>query len=385
MNPGDRWEMKLVLAPTGPGEITNCLRVALEHGARLTTAVTQPMLSLRKSGPGQAQLNDALTYTLTVTNGGTAPAEGVEIVDQLPEGLETKDNRRQLSFNIGTLPPGETKSATYEVIAKAPGQHRNRAVATAQGGLRDEVESMVNVTEPRLEIAMTGPLQQSFNRSALYRITVQNPGTAPLSNLRITNRVPANAAFVSASDGGRMSEGQVEWILGGLSPGASRVLELKLRPQTAGILVNQAVAVADRGLAARAEVRTEIVGAAGVLMELVDTEDPVEIGAETVYEITVVNQGTIPATNIRIVATVPAEMAAVRVQGPTDHKTDGAQVTFAPLNLPPREQTVYRITVKALMAGDVRFRVQMSTDQLAEGGPVMEEESTTIFDPAGDG
>jgi hypothetical protein len=39
----------------------------------------------------------------------------------------------------------------------------------------------------------------------------------------------------------------------------------------------------------------------------------------------------------------------------------------------------YEIFVRALRTGDVRFKVEVTADQLKAGGPVHEEESTTIY------
>ena len=53
-----------------------------------------------------------------------------------------------------------------------------------------------------------------------------------------------------------------------------------------------------------------------------DTDDPVEVGGETSYIINVRNQGQVPVTNLTVIADVPAQMAVVRVTGPSDHAKD---------------------------------------------------------------
>jgi uncharacterized repeat protein (TIGR01451 family) len=376
---GARQEIRLVLSPTGGGDVDNCVRVEFEHGVRLRTRLTRPTLQLQKQGPVDAQLFDALNYQLTVTNTGNSPAANVLIVDDLPEGLEHKDNRKQLSFPIGSLAPGESRNVSYEVIAKKTGRFTNRAVVTADGGLRDEVQSAVNVNEALLVLKMTAPRQQSFGRSIPYELTLTNNGSAPLTNVVLIDKLPAKAAFVSASDSGRLAGTQVEWSLGTLAAGATKKVELKLRPTTAGDIVNLAEARADRGHKAMADATTSIVGEAGLLFEVVDTEDPIEVGGNTQYNIIIRNQGSVPATNIRITATVPAELAVSKVTGPTDHKKDGRKVVFEPLNLPSGQDTIYRVQVRGIKAGDARFRVELTSDQL-KSGPLLEEESTNVFE-----
>jgi uncharacterized repeat protein (TIGR01451 family) len=254
----------------------------------------------------------------------------------------------------------------------------NRAVVTADGGLRDEVQASVHVTEAKLGLAMTAPAQQSFTRSIPYEITVSNDGSAVLSNVAIVNPLPSGTAFVSASNGGKVVGGQVEWSLGTLGPGVNKKLEMKLRPLATGEVVNHAEARADRGLKMHAQARTQIIGAPGLLLEVVDLEDPIEVGGDTQYNIIVRNQGGVPATNIRITATVPAELAVAKVQGPTDHKKEDHKIVFEPLTLAPGKDAIYHVFVRGLKSADVRFRVEVTSDQLP-AGPLLEEESTNIY------
>jgi uncharacterized repeat protein (TIGR01451 family) len=151
-----------------------------------------------------------------------------------------------------------------------------------------------------------------------------------------------------------------------------------------GEIVNQAEAAAGRGVRATAEARCVILGAAALLLEVVDLEDPIEIGADTQFQIIVRNQGSIPATNVRVTATVPAELAIIRVQGPVDHRKDEQTIAFEPLHMPPNSDTVFRATVRAAKPGEVRFRVAVTADQLS-AGPVLEEESTTLYNGSNGG
>ena len=109
-----------------------------------------------------------------------------------------------------------------------------------------------------------------------------------------------------------------------------------------------------------------------------DSEDPVEIGGTTAYLITVRNQGSSPVTSVRIQATAPAQEQVADATGPAKHRIDGQKVIYDPVTLRAGETARYRVDVKALRAGDVRFKVQLTADQLI-GGPVEQQESTTIY------
>lgn len=380
VQPGSRHDIQLILVPSGGEEVDLAVRVQFEHGVRVRTQLARSALRLQKSGPGEAQPGETLTYRLSVTNTGTVPVGNVVIVDELPDGLETRDGRRVLSFSLGTLGVGDSRQFAYEVIARRPGRFVNRATVTADGGLRDEVQAVIVVSEPALDLRISAPSEMSFGRSLAAELTVSNTGSTPLGNVVVTAPIPAGTGLVSASDGGRQVGSQVEWQLGTLPPGAKETLELKLRPTTAGRVVILAEARSDRGLRVTADAATVIVGEAGLLLEVVDLEDPVEVGGDTQYNIIIRNQGSAPTTNIRITAFVPPELAVSRVQGPTDHTKEDGKIVFEPLNLPPMRDTIYRVYVRALKAGDVRFRVELTADQLP-AGPLREEESTNIHPP----
>src|SRR5262249_27370800 len=113
-------------------------------------------------------------------------------------------------------------------------------------------------------------------------------------------------------------------------------------------------------------------------LDVGDTEDPVPVGGQTSYNVTVRNEGTTPAVNVRIVATVPEQFTLTRADGPAAYAKEGPKVIYQPFTLAAGGETRYHIEVKAERPGDVRFKVELTADALT-GGPVLQEESTTIY------
>jgi uncharacterized repeat protein (TIGR01451 family) len=389
VGPCCRREIVLVLAPTGPGEVRDCARVQFEHGECVVTRVGAPApppppvpggLTLTKQGPAEALLYDALPYRLTVTNRGSAPATDIRLTDTLPDGLEPTAGQNPLTWDLGTLGPGQQRVVEYQAAAKKAGRWTNRAVVTSATGGRQEATATVTVGAPRLELTKTGPARRYVNRPATYLLTVRNTGTRPATGVVLTDVLPRRTAFVSASDGGRRTDDQVEWDLGALPPGGRRTVQLVLRATAAGEVVNRAAVRADRTPKAEAEAATVFEAATGLTVDVEDQDDPVEVGAETKYLITVLNQGTAPATGVVVRATAPEQMEVRGAAGPAPHRQEGRRVTFGAITLQPHDEKVYEVRVKALRPGDVRFRVEVSADQLTTG-PVRREESTTIYNP----
>src|SRR5919201_1458164 len=99
--------------------------------------------------------------------------------------------------------------------------------------------------------------------------------------------MPAGFKMVHATAGGRHDfvTRTVAWFLGRLEPGQSREVSMELVAVNPGSHLNKATVTAARGLHAEGELTTRVEGLPALLMELVDLDDPLEVGAQTSYEI----------------------------------------------------------------------------------------------------
>jgi uncharacterized repeat protein (TIGR01451 family) len=379
LEPGAERRIKLEVQPAGEGELVSRANVTFSAASSLQTRITRPQLKLTKSGPTTVQVGRPAVFQIQVTNVGTGPATGVVVRDHLPPGLH-HEHGTEIEANVGRLAPGETRTIALDTLATRPGQVVNEAITTGDDGLQASAQAAVTVTEPILVLRKNGPRKLFLGRAGTFEIEVANPGTAPATNVLVTDSLPPELDFVSATGGGTYepSSRTVNWNLGVLPPGSKREFSVKLMAKGKGDPVNQAVARADGGLEAKAGAGLHVEGVPALMLEVVDLEDPVEVGAETTYEIRVINQGTSPTTNLQIIATVPEGMAARDITGPAGYHQQGPQIIFDPLpTLAARADTLFRVKVVGLKPGDMRFKVQMMSDQLQQ--PVYEEESTRVY------
>jgi uncharacterized repeat protein (TIGR01451 family) len=385
MMPHQEKNLMMRLVAETRGDVSPQAWVTFTGSSVMRIKVREPKLVLKAQATDHVLVGDAATIVLTVTNPGDGPAEQVKIHAKLSDGLE-HGSGKNVDFSVGTLAPGESRSATLICATRGGGEQKCEGIADAEGGLTAKDQAIVAVIMPRLDLQATGPGLRYLERKAQFSFKVTNPGDAPATNVTVSDVVPAGFKFLNASDGGQhdFTTRTVSWFLGEIAPGQSKEVKLEVLAVEPGEHRQHASAQAARGLKAENDLMTRVEGLSALLTEVVDTEDPIEVGAETVYEIRVTNTGSKTETDLKLVCTIPEKEEFKAAQGPVKFHEDGKKVVFEPLpKLAPRADAIYRVTVKALAPGKVKFEVQVSSTNLVD--PVIRQESTTIYSDAPEG
>lgn len=366
---------------TETGELRNCASATYKFYNCAQTVVVQPSLKLVKTAPAEVSICDPIPMKFTVTNTGTGDATNVKVTDELPAGLKLQEGGSSIALAIGTLPAGRSAEKTVMVKADRTGVFENRAVAAADGNLRaDSNATRTKVTQPILTIDKKVSRDWEYGgRRVEYTITVANKGDGAAANTVVTDTVPAGVEQVQASGGGTQSGGLVTWNVGNLAPGASKQFTVSYVPNTLGRLTNTATAKAVCAQDVSKSAAIEIRGIPALLLEVIDVADPIELGHNETYVITVTNQGSATATNIKIACTLEDTMEFVSADGATQGSAVGPRVTFAPLaSLNSKAKATWRVVVKGVSRGDARFGVVLNADQLDRD--VQETESTHFYE-----
>lgn len=381
LGPGERRTVTTTASVPQAGEFAICTSVAYTPMVCVTGTAIAPQLAITKIGPEFAAVGEPITYQITVTNTGVGPAHGVQLVDPLPGQMRTAEGQAEAFFDIGTLNAGQSRSFTIRTVPPEPGRYTNIARATTADGLEARAEAVTMVRAPQLTIEKIGPERQYTNIGATYEIRVTNTGDAPARNVVIEDLMPPGARFVEASANGNAVGNQVIWNLGTLGPGESRTVMTTLVSPTAGLFENCAIVRSDAVGPVRDCVATEFSGVAALLLEMVDQQDPVMAGGETVYTITVLNQGTAPAHNVGMSVELDEGQEFITADGASPFQAQGAaNGNFAPLpTLPAGATANYRVVVRSNTPGDRRLRVSLTADELTQ--PVIEGESTRVVNP----
>jgi len=365
-----------------PGAISTCADVSYDCPTCTKISVVEPKLSLTRSTPAEILACDRLPIKYVIKNTGTGVACNVNINEQLPAGLQTAQGQNSITFSMESLGPGESREFDTMVDATRPGTYPGMATASAADiPSVDSGSSNTIVNKPVLAIDSTFPTQQYIGRSMSYDITVKNTGDGIAQDAVIVASVPDNAKFMSATDGGNythMSPGKVTWNIGALAPNSSKTVRMELMSDEPGEVASTTTANAKCAEAVSKAGQTKVAGIAAILLETVDDPDPVELGQNVTYTITITNQGSAMDTSIRMSCMLEQGMEYVSSSGPTKASVNAGTISFEPLSsLSPKEKAVWKLVVKAVGAGDMRLKTILTSDQMSR--PAEKTEPTTFY------
>jgi uncharacterized repeat protein (TIGR01451 family) len=384
--------------PSEEGELRSRATVFYSGSVEAKTRVTRPRVAVSATCGEVCRVGDDAVFQVKVTNSGTGPAQKMVLRAEMSDGLfyPQDPKLRNLETTLAALPAGETKTLTLPLNAVKAGLNACQFIVTAEGSPETTAKAQVNVVEPLLQITQSGPSKCLVRAEPTYEVTLTNPGTAATDAITLHAVLPDGFDYVQASDAGAFSATNraISWKLPALPAGGTKTVAVKLRAAAAGDVVLRTVAVATpeqpiaqagaglrptgRTLEAKGETQIKSEGVAAVRFEVKDLEDPVEVGKEAVYEIRVTNQGTGACTNVQLMAAVAEGATYSGANGPTAVKAQGQTLVFDPITtLPVKGEMVYTVRVKGNVPGDLRFRVQLTCDQVRT--PVVKEESTSFY------
>ncbi len=382
---GQEKNLQMKLVAQAKGDAAPQAWVTFTGSSVTSFKVREPKLTIKTSAPEKVMIGDVAAFTITVSNPGDGSSEKVKIHAHLSDGLEHA-RAPKVDFDIGDLAAGDTRSVTLICGTKTGGMQHCEASAAPDCGLKSQDTANVDVIMPRLDLALEGPGLRYLERKAIYSLKVTNPGDAPATNVTVSDVVPAGFKVLAASDGGRhdFSTRAVSWFLGEVGPGQTREVKLEVQAINAGEHKHKATAVGARGLRSEADKVTKVEGVSAIMVEMVDTEDPVEVNGDTAYEVRITNTGSKAETDIKLTAVVPDKEEFKDAQGPAKYHAEGKTIVFDPIEqLAPHADALFRINVKAKEQGVVYFKIDVSSTNLVQ--PVEKTESTRIYSDSPEG
>jgi len=387
------------LQQTTPAQGTNTVKIDILTPSNpafvlLTKDVTKQWqstnLGVTKVGPDQIAMLDQATYTITLNNTGDLTATDVVLTDQIPLGMTYVSSTlagtvsgSTVTWNVGSLNKADSRTYTLVLKGTRAGLWTNTVVATSKEVGTATAQAITRVIPPpEVTITKTGPsgLFTGFTRS--YTLTVTNTGSVALTDVVVTDYLPALLSYSSAIPAASTVTGsQIAWNLGTLNIGETKTIVAILGGVSSGTAVNTATVTSHEGATATDSLTITVLGAPGAHMSLIDSSDPVAVGDTFTYTIKVLNQSEgNDLHNMMIVALLPGEMVFVSADGPTTFTVVGQEVRFgAVATMTPGQTVEFHITVKATAVASAVFNATMTWDEFGE--PIVAQEGTTVFMP----
>ncbi len=318
--------------------------------------VQEPMLRMEIRGPSEVRFGETATYAITLSNPGTGPARNV-VLNLMP----TSSQRIAGSRDLGVLEIGERKTVEIELTAHQAGRLQVRAMAQAEGGLRDEASQEVVVRRASLELAVLGPPRNFAASLANYKVRIENTGDAVGENVEAMASLPAGVKFISGSDGARYvkESGQLIWRLGSLQPGASRVLNFQCELHSSGENRLDVLCQADTDLNVAKSVMTYVEALADLQLHVLDPRGATAVGDDAEYEVRIQNRGTKAAEVVQVIGYFSEGIEPIDIRGVKGEVATG-QVILDPIpSIEPGQEVVVQITARADRPGNHVFRAEL--------------------------
>ena len=389
------------LASVAAGEIQTYRIEVTNAGAQPSTAIT---------------LTDDLTNLINSSVGATgAGLVGVTTTANAASGLScstasTGGTSRRLTCSITTLPvcttgvdcpvievqvrPGGNAGARSNTASAISSAVADPALGNNSATANFSVEARADVTVEKSDT----PDPATAGQNLTYIVTARNlaNGLSAAENVTITDTLPENLTFVSAtpSNGscattptantttGAASNNQVICNLGTISNGAQQTVTIVVRPNlsTRGTTLTNSVDVTtstveiDLTNNSFTEDTTILEPVLDLIVNKTDSIDPLPIGDDTVYTVTVANLGPSAAENVVATDIMPSSILSYRshtVSGggvcgtvPAVDSLGGTlECTFAVI--PGGESRTIQITARGVAKGVGTNAVSISSDETA--------------------
>lgn len=381
---------------------------------------------------------DVLTYTLEIVNDGPSTSATVVLTDTfdtlinnsvgpvgagyldevLTPGLATGGscintaaggNGRLLACNFATIPvcvagSGNCPRVVVRVRPGGDGGNRTNNANAVSNGTADpnranDNASVTSNVDPRADVTVTknaNPDPVAAGQNLTYLVTALNGGPSRADNVSITDILPLDVTFVSVTPSagtcgttpgaGVTTTGlnrTVVCALGNIGNGAQQTATIVVRPNTGtrGSTLTNDVSVATTTAETNAGNNTGSASAAvsppslDLIINKSDSVDPVAVGDNTVYTITVTNAGPSAAENVTVTDTLPA----TRLSFQSVSSSSGACPTQPAVNaiggtvicnlgyIPNNTARTVTVTVRGEAKGVVANTATVSSDETVLG------------------
>jgi len=318
--------------------------------------VQQPNIEMSIEGPSEAFWGAKETYALRIRNTGNGDAKSLKL-------MITASGSEPENAPIDLLRAGEEYVLGLDLIPQLSGDLQIHVQASGPYGLSAEAHKQVIIHRAELDTIVEGPGFQFVGNPMEYYITTRNRGTAAARNVEIVVTIPSGTKYLSHSEGGQIVQGEhneIVWRIDMLPPGQEYSCALLCEARREGEAVLGAQVIADTGLHSNGSATTVIEAIADVVVRIEPPINPVEVGADAEYQVTVTNRGTKTAQGIDTTIDFSQGLSPINVTGMAAQMEPNTVYLEHVPNLGPGQTATARIKASAQTEGNHKIRATMS-------------------------
>ncbi len=275
-------------------------------------------------------VDDTITYTITLTDHGPNNATSVQVTDLLPAGVsfvsaETSQGTYLSStglWNVGTV----TTSVPQTLVLTGTVASPNTSTDTATISHADQRDpnaanntASAVVTPQRADLALAKTVSNptpNVDDTITYTVTLTNKGPDAATSVQVTDLLPAGVTFVSDTPSqGTYVAGTGRWTVGTVNVGTPQTLVIQAIVASSSPQTNTATITGadqfDPIIANNTAAVVETPQLADLaLSKTVDDPKP-NVGEVVAFTVTLGNSGPNNATNVRVTDLLPAGLSFV--------------------------------------------------------------------------
>lgn len=368
MGPDETQSVELVVQvlPDARNDIVNAdygvksadVPTVLGDPVSVNLVVLNQMLS--KTAPSKVAPGEILTYTLTVTNPySSVSINNIIITDTLPANTTFITATQPYTISSGTVRwdlPSLGAADGQSVLLAVQTPDSGNVVNVSYAAVADETNQVFGTPVQTIlfsdyfSVIKTAPQVVQDGSVFTYTLTVENNTSASMANhLVLTDTIPVNADFITATLPVSFDGEMVTWEKASLSPGQTWKVKLVVRAPLdyVGTIVND-----DYGVKSD-DIPTVVFGVPVTTqvhsLDIVKSGPPglLEIGDLITYTLTVTNQHPVnDIHNLQLEDALPAHTAYISSDG--TYSTTTGIVTWTLPALSPGESWTTNLTVEVL-------------------------------------
>lgn len=355
--------------------------VSFEHGQQVVTRINPPKLKVKTDAPKTAAGGDAIPVRVLVTNDGKVAIKDAKLTANISAGFdfhrdtagEKGKTAQQRIIDLGTLAPGQAKTVEYRVMGKGPAELLVMSVISGSHQSQVEDAATVGVKDARLKIEASTVKADGADDLIECKLKVWNPGTLPLTNVRVTGTVPDGCEAKRITYGaeitrdGVVSKNGITWVIPKLIPD-DKPFEFRYRLRgDPGRKTVRASAIAAQGVEDATTVEAVFVGSASLTWVSSFSQELLPRDKSAMLTVAVKNRGSDAAKDVKLVVTLSPKVELATAT--PEHKVTARIITFDPRTLKAGATEKYSIQFKANEIGQAFFTMEL-TDGATKAKPL---------------